>query len=231
MLRDDLRDFDPGPAVAYIYAPLEYAWPLHQLYLRQYGQGLKSVVFLGMNPGPFGMTQTGVPFGEIKAVRDWLKLRGPVGKPANQHPRRPVEGLDCPRTEISGLRLWGLFASRFGTPERFFTDHFVVNYCPLAFMSSTGRNITPDALPRSVRQSLQDICDRHLRHVIAILRPRVVVGVGGFAANRAREALHDLPIQIAQILHPSPACPASNRDWGGQVTEQLTAAGVWREEH
>ena len=34
----------------------------------------KRVVFLGMNPGPFGMAQVGVPFGEVAAVRDWLRI-------------------------------------------------------------------------------------------------------------------------------------------------------------
>jgi predicted acetyltransferase len=119
--------------VTHIYNPLEYAWLAHEDYLRRNGQGRKQVVFLGMNPGPFGMTQTGVPFGEVAMVRDWLKISQPVCQPAGAHPKRPVQGFDCPRSEVSGRRLWGLFAERYAAPEDFFADHFVTNYCPLVF--------------------------------------------------------------------------------------------------
>jgi len=42
-----------------------------------------------MNPGPWGMAQTGVPFGEINAVKDWLGINAEVDKPQKQHPKRP----------------------------------------------------------------------------------------------------------------------------------------------
>src|SRR5689334_22585808 len=83
---------DFGPAVCCVYNPLEYAWPAHELYLEKYAAAPKQVLFLGMNPGPFGMAQTGIPFGEVAAVRDWLKIQTPVKKPAREHPKRPVEG-------------------------------------------------------------------------------------------------------------------------------------------
>src|SRR5580704_6843533 len=133
--------------VAYVYNPLEYAWAAHELYLRKYGAGRKRVVFLGMNPGPFGMAQTGVPFGEVAAVRDWLKINAKIGKSEQEHPKRPITGFDCARSEVSGRRLWGLFAERFGEAEKFFAGHFVANYCPLVFCEAGGRNITPDKLP------------------------------------------------------------------------------------
>src|SRR5436190_23415339 len=113
--------------IAYVYNPLEYAWPAHEEYLRRYGRGRKRVIFLGMNPGPFGMAQTGVPFGEIAAVRDWLKIECGVRRPEREHPKRPVSGFGCARSEVSGQRLWGLFAKRFGSAERFFREHIVMN--------------------------------------------------------------------------------------------------------
>ena len=143
-----------GTPVSHVYNPLDYAWAIHEGYLRRYAAGRKRVVFVGMNPGPFGMAQTGVPFGEIDAVRDWLGLAGPVGKPAVENPKRPVEGFDCARSEVSGRRLWGLFRERFGTPEAFFAGHFVANYCPLAFFDG-GRNVTPDKLAAAARASAQ----------------------------------------------------------------------------
>src|SRR5262245_50106649 len=116
-LRDAVEKLKFGPPVAAVYNPLTYAWAVHERYLQKFGSGKKRVVFVGMNPGPFGMAQTGVPFGEISSVRDWLRIAGPVKKPIREHPRRPVAGFDCPRSEVSGKRLWGLFAQRFGTPE------------------------------------------------------------------------------------------------------------------
>ena len=142
-LRAETSRLKFGLPVTHAYNPLAYAWALHEAYLLRFGATRKRVVFLGMNPGPFGMVQTGVPFGEVAAVRDWLRIGEPVGRPAHEHPQRPVTGLACPRSEVSGRRLWGLFAERFRTPERFFAGHLVMNYCPLAFLESGGRNHTP----------------------------------------------------------------------------------------
>ncbi|MGD1083720.1 MAG: uracil-DNA glycosylase family protein [Verrucomicrobiota bacterium] len=217
-----------GPPVAHVYNPLVYAWPAHEQYVRRFGGAGKEVLFLGMNPGPFGMAQTGVPFGEIAAVRDWMKIDAPIGRPPREHPRRPVLGLACPRSEVSGRRLWALFARRFGTPGKFFARHFVVNYCPLAFLGARGENLTPDKLPAAESEPLTRVCDAHLGRILEILRPKWIIGVGAFAAGRARAAAHSLPARAGQILHPSPASPAANRDWAGKAAAQLQSLGVWK---
>lgn len=215
------------PPVAFVYHPLDYAWLPHEAYLRRYGRGRKRVIFLGMNPGPFGMAQTGVPFGEIGAVRDWLFIEAPVGKPAVEHPKRPILGFDCQRSEVSGRRLWGLFAARFGTAARFFAGHFVVNYCPLAFLDSGGRNLTPDKLSASEQARLFKSCDEHLSEVVRHLQPEWLIGVGDFAARRAAAVFTEGSPKVGRILHPSPASPAANRNWSGQATAQLKRIGVW----
>ena len=207
---------------------MRYAWRAHEIYLRRYGNNPKRVLFLGMNPGPFGMAQTGVPFGQVASVRDWLGIETQIDRPQPEHPRRPVTGFNCHRSEVSGERLWGLFATRFGTPEEFFRDHLVVNYCPLAFLEDTGRNRTPDKLPPRERGALFTRCDEHLREIIDILKPQWLIGVGDFATKRAAQAIADSSPRVGQILHPSPACPASNKDWPGTVTAQLRRLGVWR---
>lgn len=215
--------------VAHVYNPLDYAWKAHEEYLTRYGQSPKRVVFLGMNPGPFGMVQTGVPFGEIAAVRDWLKISAPIEQPAAVHPRRPIQGYDCPRSEVSGRRLWKLFAERFGAAEKFFAGHFVVNYCPLAFLSITGSNVTPDKLAKAERLQLAAVCDGHLRRVLEILQPEWVVGIGAFARERGEQAAAKTKIRVGQILHPSPASPKANRtDWGLTATQELASQGVWK---
>src|SRR5438270_2311063 len=191
--------------VTHVYNPLRYAWLAHEIYLRRYGNNLKRVLFLGMNPGPFGMAQTGVPFGQIAAVRDWLGIEAQIDRPPHEHPRRPIAGFDCHRSEISGERLWGLFAKRFGTAEKFFQEHVVMNYCPLAFLEESGRNRTPDKLPPREREALFAACDAHLREIIRILKPEWLIGVGDFALQRAREAVADASsLQLGRILHPSP---------------------------
>jgi single-strand selective monofunctional uracil DNA glycosylase len=216
-----------GAPVSHVYNPLLYAWNGHEIYLRRFGAAPKEVIFLGMNPGPFGMAQTGVPFGEISAVRDWMKIRAAIGRPAREHPQRPVLGFDCARSEISGKRLWGLFAQRFGRAEQFFARHFIVNYCPLAFLTASGSNLTPDKLRPLERERLGRVCDAHLRRVLQTLRPKWVIGVGGFARERAEIAAAGLPVQVGQILHPSPASPAANAGWAAKAAAQLEAAGVW----
>ena len=216
-----------GEPVTHVYNPLEYAWAAHEQYISRAASGKKKVVFLGMNPGPFGMAQTGVPFGEIAAVRDWIGIDAPIGKPTKEHPKRPVEGLACTRSEVSGRRLWGLFAERFDSADDFFNDHFIANHCPLVFMEETGRNRTPDKLPATEAAPLMEICDAHLHSVVEILEPEWLVAVGGFAEKRAETTLGDLKVRIGRILHPSPASPAANRGWAEQATKQMKTQGIW----
>jgi single-strand selective monofunctional uracil DNA glycosylase len=216
-----------APPVTHVYNPLEYAWPCFEAYVRRFATAPKRVVFLGMNPGPFGMVQTGVPFGEVTAVRQWLQLAANIGRPRKEHPRRPVTGLECSRSEVSGQRLWGLFSARFGSAENFFRDHFVLNYCPLAFMEQTGANRTPDKLSATEKERVYAACDRHLREVIDALRPEWVIGVGDFARRRAELVLQGERLRIGQILHPSPANPQANRGWAMVATRQLVDLGVW----
>jgi single-strand selective monofunctional uracil DNA glycosylase len=213
--------------VSHVYNPLDYAWTAYESYLRSFAAEPKRVVFLGMNPGPFGMVQTGVPFGEVKVVRDWLRLAAPIDKPPAEHPRRPITGFACKRSEVSGQRLWGLFAQRFGEPKEFFKQHMVLNYCPLAFMEATGRNRTPDKLPPSERAILFAACDQHLRAAIEALQPQWLIGIGDFARRRAEIVFPGGAPAIGQILHPSPASPAANRAWAALATQQLEELGVW----
>jgi single-strand selective monofunctional uracil DNA glycosylase len=227
-LRDAVDPLRFSAPVTHVYNPLNYAWAAHEHYVKKFAGTPKRILFLGMNPGPFGMAQTGVPFGEIAAVRDWMGVRGEVKRPANEHPKRPVLGFDCPRCEVSGKRLWGLFAQRFGAAGNFFREHYVVNYCPLAFLSETGSNVTPDKLPRREVEKLFAACDAHLARVVEILQPEWLVGVGGFAFQRVQSLAETKPgLRTAQILHPSPASPAANRDWSGAATKQLQQCGAW----
>ncbi len=213
------------PSVPVVYNPLVYARATHEAYLERWGATRpREVLMLGMNPGPFGMAQTGVPFGDVAMVRGFLGIEGPVRKPPREHPRRPVDGFDCHRSEVSGTRFWGWACDRFGTAERFFERVFVANWCPLVFMEESGRNRPPDKLPAAERAPLFEICNDALARIAKTLQPSLVVGIGGFAEQRAREALGG-DVEIGRILHPSPASPAANADWAGLVDGQLRALG------
>lgn len=223
-LTRSLKKLRFGGAVSHVYNPLEYARAPYAAYLERYAQSRKRVVFLGMNPGPFGMTQTGVPFGEIAHVRDWLGIEAPVSRPKHEHPKRPVIGFACTRSEVSGARLWGMWKALYGTPERFFAFGFIANYCPLVFMDEGGRNVTPDKLAPAERAALYGPCDAHLRALVEALAPEWVVGIGKFAEGRAREALEG--VRFATMPHPSPANPAANRDWSGVAQQKLAEQGL-----
>lgn len=227
-LADAVDRLDFAEPTTHVYNPLRYAWAPYEQYLRKYGNSRKQVVFMGMNPGPFGMAQTGVPFGEIDHVRDWVGVEAPVGQPEGEHPKRPIEGFACERSEVSGRRLWGAMKERFGQPEAFFADHFIVNYCPLVFMEDSGKNRTPDKMPAAETEPLYAACDQHLRELVGVLQPEWVIGVGAFAENRAKKALQNGDFKFGRILHPSPASPAANRGWAEQATKQMAALGLWK---
>lgn len=226
---DELSGLRFSAPVATVYQPLDYAWKPHARYLERFAASRKRVVFLGMNPGPYGMVQTGVPFGEVAAVRDWMRIEEPVGKPASEHAKRPVEGFACKRSEVSGRRLWGLFSERHPSADDFFQQHLVMNFCPLVWMSGTGANLTPDKLSASEMVPVEQACMRHLEETLRLLDPEFLVGVGGFAEERLKRAAETTGIKakVGRILHPSPASPAANRGWGEAATKQLKDLGIW----
>lgn len=226
----DLAGLEFSDPVTHVYNPLTYAKKSHYEYINQFGNTQKKVLLMGMNPGPWGMAQTGVPFGEIAAVRDWMGIEQPVQTPKLEHPKRPIEGFDCKKSEVSGRRLWGLFAEHYPKPESFFKDYFAVNYCPLVWMEESGRNRTPDKIVASEMEPVITACDRYVQTYIKTLEPDYVIGVGAYAETclkRICKSIRQTPT-VGKILHPSPASPAANRDWAGTATKQLKEIGVWQ---
>ncbi|XP_017876401.1 single-strand selective monofunctional uracil DNA glycosylase [Ceratina calcarata] len=226
-LADELGKITFRLPIEYIYSPLEYAFNIHSMYVRKYCNTQKKILFLGMNPGPWGMSQTGVPFGEIKMVRDWLQISGPVGKPSKEQPARKVTGFECTRSEISGKRLWGLFQELCGTPEKFFEHSYIHNYCPIALMDKKGRNITPAEIKGSEIQILHSACDKALADTIKILKAEIVIGIGGYAEKRAQFVVnsHKLSAKVLCLPHPSPRA-ANNKNWSDKATKKLSELGL-----
>ncbi|XP_064643950.1 uncharacterized protein LOC135497889 [Lineus longissimus] len=225
---DQIQFVEP---VTHTYNPTRYAHEPHEDYVRKYCNSRKEILFIGMNPGPFGMAQNGVPFGEINLVKDWLKVEGRVEKPAKEHPQRPILGFDCTRSEVSGSRFWGMFRRICGTADEFFRHSFVHNYCPLALMSKTGKNITPPQLAKAHAGILTESCDQALCDVVKLLGVRVLIGIGKYAQERARLALRtyepDLQVDVQTLLHPSPINPSANKGWEPVAEKQLQDMGVY----
>jgi single-strand selective monofunctional uracil DNA glycosylase len=227
-LRDEVGRLTFSQPVAYVYNPLEYAWQPHRDYLERWGRGAKETVFVGMNPGPWGMAQNGVPFGATTPVREFLGVRGEVTKPEPEHPRRRVEGLGLAREEVSGARLWGWVEDTWGKPEAFFERFFVYNFCPLCFLADSGRNVTPDRLALPERQPLLELCGQALADTVRTLGAQRVIGVGAWAESQCRAALEraELDVNVGRVLHPSPASPKANRGWSQAATAELRAQGI-----
>ncbi len=221
-----LRPLKFSAPVTHVYNPLEYARAPYSTYLRRYAKSPKEIVLIGMNPGPWGMAQTGIPFGEVSAVREWLDIVDEVNKPIKMHPKRPVAGFDCPRSEVSGRRIWGWARKKYGSPRNFFSRFFIANYCPLQFIEESGRNRTPNQLRAAERKALFEVCDKALRRTIEVMKPRFVIGVGQFTMQRALSALAGMPVTIGNITHPSPANPKANRGWEAIIEKELTALGI-----
>ncbi|MDP4626413.1 MAG: single-stranded DNA-binding protein [Akkermansiaceae bacterium] len=224
-LADELRPLEFSDPVTHTYLTVDYAAEGYEGYLEKFGNSKKRVLMLGMNPGPFGMAQTGVPFGEIAMVRDWMGLKPKIGKPEKEHPKRKVLGMDCPKSEVSGRRLWGCFSEKFPVAKDFFKDHLAINFCPLIWMKDTGANLTPDKIRAAEMAPVDAACQKHLRKLIEVLEPEYLIGVGAYAEKRMEEAKAELGCGgvVAKILHPSPASPAANRGWAEAAEKQLKA--------
>lgn len=224
-LTKELRPLEFSAPVTHTYLTTDYAAEGYEAYLEKFGNSRKKVLFLGMNPGPYGMAQTGVPFGEVSVVRDWMGLEPMIGKPAKEHPKRLITGMQCPRSEVSGRRLWGFFSEKFPEAEDFFRDHLVINFCPLIWMGETGANLTPDKIKAAEMAEVESACLRHLGKLVKILEPKYLIGVGAYAERKMEIAALKAGSQAktAKILHPSPASPAANRGWAEAAGSQLAA--------
>ncbi|KAK0182484.1 hypothetical protein PV327_000623 [Microctonus hyperodae] len=211
-----------GPPVEYVYSPIEYALSVHLNFLNKYCCGTKNILFLGMNPGPWGMSQTGIPFGEINSVVNWLKLSGFIGKPQKEQNDRKITGFNCKRSEISGRRFWNFFKSICGNPENFFKYSFIRNYCPVALMDASGRNITPAELKGPEQKRLRDVCDKALVTIIKLLKVEKIIGIGRFAEQRAKNVIKisGLSTKTLWMPHPSPRS-TDNKNWNDKASKVL----------
>ena len=227
VLRDETTALMPAllkdcKQIDWIYNPLEYAWAPHEEWIQRFaGNGAKTLL-VGMNPG-HGMGNTGVPFGCPEQVRGFLGITDlEVRHPSPAHPKRVVDGLECPKPEVSGRRIWSFLSEHYGTPEAVSQDIYIVNHCPLWMFNDAGQNITPDKLTGSAAERLREICDRHLRTVVTEMGITRVIGVGRYAQRQAAAIFSE--IEVDWVPHPSPASPFANRNGGADWRDAFGSA-------
>ena len=198
----------------------------HEQYLKRFGEGRKRVVFLGMNPGPFGMVQVGVPFGEVNAVRDWMQISAPVAPPKTPNPSRPVEGFTCQRSEVRVSACGRFFAERYPHAQDFCRP-LCAELLPAGVLRSRAQRDTRQAPEERNRTAL---CRLRCTFRRASTRWRR----NGWSASAslpdagASSACPFVPAgEDRHRAHPSPAGPIANRGWAPQAAAQLTALGIW----
>lgn len=209
-------DFD-----GFVYNPLNYASLLHNQFLNRNTNTIDNL-FMGMNPGPFGMAQNGVPFGATSKVKDFLKINGSVDLVLDAHPKLPIVGLEMKREEESGKRFWSVMEEIYGNCEEFFKHSFATNYCPLAFIDkgSTAKNITPDKLSKQDQKKIELVCDEFLEKQINILKPKRIIAIGRYSEKMALK--NKDKIEVLYLFHPSPANPKGFSYWKeGKAKEDI----------
>jgi len=186
--------------VKYVYNPLSYSFLTYLQYLNRINFNDVNI-YIGINPGPYGMSQTGIPFGDYYFVKNFLNIKKEklLNLPLTHH-KKPIYGFDINKREASGKRLWAFFQDIYKDQEIFFKNNIILNYCPLCFLNEEGNNITPDKLIKEERNILYKICDDYLNKSINLFKFKSVIGIGNFAYNRAKI----LGYNALKIGHPSP---------------------------
>ena len=181
---------------------------------------------LGMNPGPFGMAQTGVPFGDVAMVRDFVGITGRVGKAAARASAAAGDGLRLPplggeRHAVLGLGARPFRDARSGSSTAP-SSRTGARSCS---WRSRARNRPPDKLRAGERAQLFAACDDALVADRGGARGRRSSSASAASPSSARETALGGDVEIGRILHPSPASPAANANWAGLVDAELRALG------
>ena len=98
-LRDDTEDLarrmESEGVADCVYNPLMYAWGIHEEFIRLSGGHGAKTILMGMNPGPHGMGQMGIPFAATSVVRELLGISGiDVGKPAGKKYKKTIQAFN-----------------------------------------------------------------------------------------------------------------------------------------
>lgn len=211
----------------HVWNPGRYGASWHRRFRRMVPLESNPVILFGLNPGPYGMAQTGIPFTDVKRLRERLprlaaslEIHGPVEVPGLAPPSlRPFLTRSF---ESSAVRIYRFLDLAWGSAEEGWRKVGVANPCSLLFMDAAGKNRTPADLQGAVSRrrsaghsaaELREACDRLRRkaalEAMAAVRPRGVVLLG----KDVQKALGSVTVKVVgarDVLpweHPARAVP------------------------
>ncbi len=228
-----------------IWNPGLYGETWHARFRRLYRPGQHPLVVFGLNPGPYGMAQTGIPFTDIRrlvsALPDLaaeLRGRGERVEPPGLAPPglRPYLSRSF---ESSAVRVYRFLKKGWGGAERGWTEVVVANPCTLLFIDpAEGKNRTPADLARAARlrgsgrdqvrelvESFGRIRIRCAVESIEALSPRGAILLGKDVQAALGPALRRI-LGEARVIpweHPARAVPES---WASGLLSALRRRGL-----
>jgi single-strand selective monofunctional uracil DNA glycosylase len=228
-----------------IWNPGLYAASWHALFRKEYPASAGCILVFGLNPGPYGMAQTGIPFTDLKRLREHLprlakglERRGCSLAGVGLAPRSLRPYLS--RTfESSAVRVYRFLSRGWGSAEDGWRSVVVANPCSLLFMDAAGENRTPADLVGAVSRRtgslvaarrLRERCNalRRLaaREAVRVLSPRGVVLLGKDAQRAMQTGIAPLlgPDSILGWEHPARAVPDR---WAMGLLEEIKRRG-WK---
>jgi len=190
--------------------PLEYLWLQYGYYTSCYHNQYPRAMIIGMNPGPKGMSQTGIPFGSPNIIPSILpnkslfnEIRDNEGSPVSS-PHRRITGPSNTTVEVSGNRLWSALIKRYGDFKSITSEIFVDNICPLLFLcgKNGSKNLTPDKLtPSPAKIILIRLCTERLQKIYQCLgEPSNIVALGRWSHKFLEKMFPK--VRVTYILHP-----------------------------
>ena len=197
---DELKFFPP---CFYVYNPLSYCFESFKIYFEYLNTEEEINLFFGINPGPFGMAQTGIPFGDKETVKNYLKIEPKIDidKIPKQHPKKQILGLEVKRVEKSGRIFWGVIKEFYPEKYDFFKSNFVLNFCPLCFLDEQGRNITPKVLRKEDQIALYKILEIFMLKLFKLIKIKKLIAIGDETFSYLNALNTKLKIQT--IIHPA----------------------------
>jgi len=207
-----------------VWNPALYALDIYQEYLTKFPPEPGAILALGLNPGPYGMAQTGIPFTDCRTASGALGMEMTIpGKAPDDLISRlkKANGKWRGTYERSSLGMYRFLILAWGDIKTAYRNWFVGNPCPLLFLDPERWNVTP-ADPRLRR--MKEVGELRQRAVIGfseILNPRGIVCFGKDVAKAVGEvAIRQVgPDRVVFYEHPARAVPEK---WAAGLLQELT---------
>ena len=204
-----------------VWNPPLYTEEIYRRFLQRYPPKPSPILLLGLNPGPHGMAQTGIPFTDCRTASQLLDISLPIpGKAPTDLARRLKKPTGRWRStyERSSLGIYRFLRLGWNNSlEDAFARVYFANPCPLLFLTAEGKNVTPaDPILKRLPE-IADLRREAVRRSGALLAPSSVVCLGSDAFSVMGKAASELvgPENVHAYPHPARAIPIA---W---------AAGLW----